>query len=382
MKIAICGTRGIPACYGGFETFAEELSTRLVDNGYKVVVYGRSHVISYTEKYFRGVEIRLLPSIKNKYLETPIHSFLTFLHLIFYRVDLALVCNAANSPFLWILRLAGIPVVVNVDGIERNRAKWNSLGKLWYLLGEYCSSIFANKVISDAEVIRQYYHETYNIDSTVIPYGYSKISEELLESKTNNLVIELADDKILKRFNLLSGQYLLYVSRLEPENNALVVIKAYNQLPPDVQNKYPLLIVGDAPYADEYKKKLYEIATKNVIFAGFVFGEDYKTLQTAALLYIQATEVGGTHPALVESMGFANCIISNDTPENREVLSDCGLFYLKNNELDLAGKFSSLLNEPYKILEFRRKALSRAQNVYSWDSVTKKYEDLILDFFS
>ncbi|MCB0325812.1 MAG: glycosyltransferase, partial [Bdellovibrionales bacterium] len=109
-KVALCGIRGIPACYGGFETFAEELCPRLVERGYEVVVYGRSHVISHSEPLYKGVELRLLPAPKHKYLETPVHTIRSFLDLWRRPVDCVLLCNAANSPFIPIARLRGIPV--------------------------------------------------------------------------------------------------------------------------------------------------------------------------------------------------------------------------------------------------------------------------------
>ena len=198
LKIAICGTRGIPACYGGFETFAEELSTRLVERGHSVRVYGRSHVIDYSESSYKGVEIELLSAPKHKYLETPVHTFKSFLHLLSNPVDAVLICNGANSPFAWIPRFLGrTPITINVDGIERLRGKWNSLGKLWYLLGEFCSVLFANIMISDAEVIREYYKDRYKKDSVVLRYGYRNVPEESVQSKIKDTNIGLDDTCLL-----------------------------------------------------------------------------------------------------------------------------------------------------------------------------------------
>lgn len=390
MKIAITGIRGIPACYGGFETFAEELSTRLVQRGHEVIVYGRKHVIKYAEPLYRGVNIRLLPAPRHKYLETPVHSLLSFIEILRRRVDVVLVCNAANSPFLWILRLARIPTVVNVDGIERKRAKWNILGKLWYRLGEFSSVLFASELVSDAEVIRSYYREKYRRDSTVIRYGYSEalggksISGEplartrILGKKTSGddgLTSRLAEGNIFQELRIAPGRYLLYVSRLEPENNAHRVIAAYNKLPLELQRR-PLLIVGDAPYAKDYILGLRSQAGNNIHFLGFRFGEDYQLLQLGAYLYIQATEVGGTHPALVEAMGYANCIVANDTPENREVLGNAGMYYRKNDEHDLSQILRFLVANEQQVLSYRKAALLRAEANFSWPEIVNEYEQL------
>ena len=378
LKIAICGTRGIPACYGGFETFAEEISKRLVERGHQVRVYGRKHVISYDKQYYNGAEIVLLYAPKHKYLETVIHSFLSFIHLLKNKVDVVLVCNGANSPMIWIPRfLGGMPVVVNVDGIERNRGKWNILGRLWYRLGEICSVYLSNSFISDADVIRDYYQDTYKRASVVIPYGHREIEKNSLEKKLKGTKIEILKGQgMFDELGIESNKYLLYVSRLEPENNAHIVIKAYNQIK---SAKMPLVIVGDAPYANEYKSYLKSIAGDGVVFAGFRFGDSYQELQKNAYLYIQATEVGGTHPALVEAMGYANCILVNSTPENLEVVSDTAIAYDFNCSDSLAEKISVLLSNQDLLIKYRNLAYNRAKMHYSWDKITLDYEQFLSD---
>jgi glycosyltransferase involved in cell wall biosynthesis len=184
-----------------------------------------------------------------------------------------------------------------------------------------------------------------------------------------------APDRIFQDLGIQPGEYLLYVSRLEPENNAHRVISAYNGLPDELKQR-PLVIVGDAPYAREYIDGLHAVAGPSVIFAGYRFGSDYEQLQRGAYLYIQATEVGGTHPALVEAMGFANCIIANGTPENKEVLGDSGLFYTKNSEEELTRLLTELCRDSQSVLPYRRRALERAEACYSWDNICSDYEHL------
>jgi len=174
LKVAILGTRGIPARYGGFETFAEELSQRLVSRGHGVTVYGRR---GFFERgggpdEYKGVGIRRAPTVRHKYLETPVSALFSILDVAARGgVDGVLLCNGANSPFAFILRLRGIPVFINVDGIERKRGKWNVLGRLWYRLGERCSVWFASRVVADAEAIAGYYLDRYGCRAEVIAYG-------------------------------------------------------------------------------------------------------------------------------------------------------------------------------------------------------------------
>lgn len=376
-SITICGIRGIPACYGGFETFAEELSTRLVALGYDVTVYGRTHVIEYPEPLYRGVRIRLLPAPKHKYLETPVHSLRCFLDLLRHPPDVLLVCNAANSPFVWLPRLRGIPVAVNVDGVERKRAKWNWLGRAWYLLGELCSVAFASEIVADAKVIRDYYLSTYRCRSTVIGYGYRANHEEAVDAKVRSGADSYESD-LFTSLKIRPNAYILYVSRLEPENHAHTVIAAYNRLPEQVRAAFPLVVVGDAPYARDYVEGLHRLAGEGVIFTGYRFGADYEVLQLGAAVYVQATEVGGTHPALVEAMGFGNCIVANDTPEHREVLAEAGIYYAKNSELELTGQLTELLARPEQRATLRQAARTRALREYSWAKITHDYESLLL----
>ncbi len=364
LRIVLLGTRGVPARYGGFETFAEQLSTRLVQRGHHVTVYGRCGFFSRWGKRdsYRGVERRDTPTIFHKYLETPLHAFTSFLDVLFRRCDAMLVCNAANSPFAWILKLKRAPLLINVDGIERNRAKWNSLGKLWYRLGERCSVWLATRVVSDAEVIADYYRDEYGCESEVIPYGVHPQPRP--------------PGEVLKSFGLQPREYILYVSRLEPENNALGVIEAYNALAAADSSAPPLVIVGDAPYATEYKQRLKATACDRVVFTGFQFGAAYEELQANCRLYVQATEVGGTHPALIESMSYGNCVIANGTPENLEVIGEAARSFPKNDFVALSALMGELLRDRSQAEELGRRAKDRALGTYSWDAVVLKYEAL------
>lgn len=361
LKIAIIGTRGIPARYGGFETFAEELGAGLVARGHAVTVYGRRRFFEKGERRFlhRGVSVALLPTIRHKFFDTVINAIVSFLWVtLFARPDVVLVCNAANAPFAWILRLGFIPFAINVDGIERMRSKWNWLGRLWYRIGEKTSVLFAQKVVADAGVIARYYKRSHNCSPTVISYGARVIGRQPGDT--------------LSELGIEQGKYLLYVSRLEPENNALGVIQAYKRAAPGM----PLVIVGDAPYASRYKESLKKEASSGVIFAGFRFGEAYQELQSHCYAYVQATEVGGTHPALIEAMAYGNCVIANGTQENVEVLGEAGLFYWKNDFETLSERMKLVAKDPKLVSRLGAKAEERARKRYAWEGVIEQYEEL------
>ncbi|MBC7900226.1 MAG: DUF1972 domain-containing protein [Saprospiraceae bacterium] len=358
MHLAILGTRGIPANYGGFETFAEELSTRLVARGHEVTVYCRSHHIEPGKSEHEGVKLKVLPTIRHKYLDTITHTFLSALNAVPKRFDAVLICNAANSPFIPILTWTRTPVAVNVDGLERKRKKWNWLGRLYYRIGEKASVWFATEVVTDAKVIQDYYSTEYGAATTMIAYGAN--------------VERRPDPKAIEEYGVEPHSYILYVSRLEPENNAAMVIEAFKKVRTDLK----LVIVGDAPYADEYKKLLMSLASgdERIIFTGFVFGAGYKALQQNAYTYVHATEVGGTHPALIEAMGYGNCVLTYDTPENMEVAGDAAISFSGTD--DLAEKLQTVADDEEIVGRFRTQAQERIREAYSWDNITDQYERL------
>jgi glycosyltransferase involved in cell wall biosynthesis len=354
MRIALLGTRGIPANYGGFETFAEELSRRLVARGHQVTVYCRSR---HGSPRYLGVDLKYIPTIRHKYLDTLAHTFFSTLHLVFHRHDVALYCNAANAVFTWMPRVTGIPVALNVDGLERKRKKWNAFGRKWYHMSEWLSTWMPTATVSDAENIRFYYRQTYMKETTFIPYG----------ADTG----KLQSTAVLDRLGLQPGEYFLYVSRMEPENNALLVRQAFE----GVQTSKKLALIGDAPYASEYIASVRDTRDPRIVIPGAIYGDGYKELQSHCFAYIHATEVGGTHPALIEAMGRGALTLYLDTPENREVAGDVAIAFKPGNLVAML-EFALSCTEQDRAA-FREAAEQRVRQRYSWDYVTAAYEQLL-----
>jgi glycosyltransferase involved in cell wall biosynthesis len=355
VRIAILGTRGIPANYGGFETFAEELSTRLAARGHRVSVYCRER---HDFSDYRGVKLIPLPSVHHKYLSTLTHTFLSTLHLLAHRVDVALYCNAANAVFTILPRLCGIPVALNVDGIERKRRKWNVFARAWYQASEYLSTVLPNRFVTDAEAIRRYYKERYNKDSLFIPYGADGVRAETRGA--------------LENLGLAPFQYFLYVSRMEPENRALEVRQAFEQSPTPMK----LALIGDAPHADAYIRTVRDTKDDRIVIPGAIYGIGYRELGSWCFAYIHATEVGGTHPALIEAMGRGNLVLYLDNAENAEVCGDAGLPY--HDEASLTARIKEVLQmTEFERASYREKAAARARERYDWEVVTTQYEALL-----
>jgi glycosyltransferase involved in cell wall biosynthesis len=308
------------------------------------------------ESPWRGVALRYLPTIRHKYFDTLTHTLLSTFHLLFHRCDVALYCNAANAILTAVPRLAGMPVVLNVDGIERKRKKWNRLAKGWYALSERLATFLPAAVVTDAHSIADYYLERYGKTTHFIPYGAGVGKTETQDA--------------LRSLSLEPGRYFLYVSRMEPENHALETRQAFEKVRTDMK----LALIGDAPYAADYIRQVRASSDPRIVMPGAIYGRGYQELGSHCFAYIHATTVGGTHPALIEAMGHGALVLYRDTPENAEVAAGAGIPF---GEHDLAEKIEHALTLSDDDRNgLRRRAMERVRDRYSWDAVTADYERL------
>jgi glycosyltransferase involved in cell wall biosynthesis len=356
MRIAILGSRGIPGNYGGFETCAEELATRLVECGHEVSVYCCKPYSRLDEAWYRGVRRVVLPTIRHKSLEKVVYSVLSLVHVLFAGADVVLVLGIAAAPFCFIPGLARIPVVLNTDGLEWRRRKWGRLASRYLRFAERAACFTATRLVTDARCVKEYYRDTYGAESTFIPYG-ARPAPPVANGTLGSLGVD-------------PDNYLLYVSRFDPENNGLLVRRAFE----GVRTDMPLLMVGSAPFADGYVRQVRDTTDPRVRFPGAIYGDGYLELQSGAHIYIQATEVGGTHPALVEAIGLGRCVIANDVPEHREVLGDAGLYY-DGTVSGLRRRLQEAIDHPDLVEGCRARARVLAER-YSWDRIVRDYETL------
>jgi glycosyltransferase involved in cell wall biosynthesis len=361
LSVALIGSRGIPNRYGGYETLMEELAVRLVARGFRVTVYCRSHSTPRTLRSWQGVELVVLPTLRTKYLDTPVHTLLSCFHAAARGYDAALVVNSANALFVPLLRGGGVPVALHVDGIEKRRAKWGPVGRAVYAFSERLACVLPDELVTDAEVIRRHYLERYGAESVPITYGVDPRPPR--------------ETGVLERLGLESRRFFLYVSRFEPENNPHRVAAAYRSVGGDL----PLVMVGGAPYAGEFIQSFTRGADPRILFPGPIYGEGYRELLSHAFAYIHATEVGGTHPALVEAMGYGNCLVVNGTPENREVAGDpgdAGLYFQAEKPETLAAALEEIRRDPEETRRRGARAAARAARLFSWERVADQYAEL------
>ena len=354
------GTRGLPAAYSGFETAVENLGSRFAARGHEVVVYCRPHMVEGRHPSYKGMKLVYVPTIRNKYLDTFVHTFLCTLHMgLVVRPDVAIYFIAGNSPFACLSRLLGVPSMINVDGLDSQRAKWPAFAKAYLRWAERNAPRFATRTITDSRAVQKFYRVRHHAETVYIPYGSALPDGD--------------SEEVLERYGLGRRNYVLFVGRLVPENNAHVLVEAFAGLDTEVK----LVVVGDSSYADDYRAALRTCDDPRVIFTGYLFGEDYRTLLRNAAIFVAPTEVGGTHPVIVEAMGAGNCVVVNDHEPNREAIGEAGVAYVGlEGSAGLRHVLGSLLADADEVERYRGLAVARARDVYSWDAVTTQYEEL------
>jgi glycosyltransferase involved in cell wall biosynthesis len=356
LRIALLGTRGIPANYGGFETCAEELATRLAGRGHRVSVYCRTPQIDFPGGQYRGVRLIKRPTIRNKYLDTIVHSSISAIDAIFRRYDIVYVFGVGNSPVCALLRLGRLPVLLNVDGLDWQRDKWPPAARWCLRQAERVAVRVANRTITDSPNVRDYYRDQRGVELEYIPYGADPIYTP--------------PNGTLEAHGLEARSYFLYVGRLEPENHVHGLVTATRA----AASRMPTVVVGDAPYADDYKATLRRESDGLVRFTGAIYGSGYWELNQNAYAYIFPVVASGTHPALIEAMACGNCVLARDTPDNRHVGADTVRYFSDADELSALMRWAE--SSPEDVAQLGKQAATRVRELFDWERVTSEYLEL------
>lgn len=351
------GTRGVPARYGGFETAIEEVGRRLAARGHRVLVYSRNpDRTNPLPTRHEGMRVVELPAMRRRSLETLSHTGASVAHLLARpHPDVAVVFNSANAPFLPALRAARVPVATHVDGLEWQRGKWGPGGRRYYRAAEAAAVRYSDALIADAQGIAEYYDLEFNAPTELISYGAPRI-----EPGTGRLA----------ELGLSPGGYHLVVARFEVENHVDVVVEGYT----GSGARLPLVVVGAAPYADEYTRRVESLADSRVRFLGSVWDQELlDQLYAGALVYHHGHSVGGTNPSLLRAIGAGAPVDAFDVSFNREVLAGAGRYW--RTAQDVAALVTSAEADPGARAERAAASRERAAG-YDWDEVASRYEDL------
>jgi glycosyltransferase involved in cell wall biosynthesis len=340
MKIAIIGIRGIPIIYSGFESFITNLAPDLVKKGFRVIVYCRSHYVKRKIRRHKGVNLIYLPTLQNKYLETFIHSLFATIHAcLITHPRVIYYLGVGNAPFVAIARLLGIKTLINVDGLDWKRKKWNWFGHHYLRFCQWLATKLAHVVITDSLFMRDYYKNEYSKDTVYIPYGfYPKFKE---------------NPKILTKYNHKKNQYFVWVGRIVPDNHLEELLEAFIRL----KTNYKCVIIGDSYYEEKYKSHIYSYAEKDkrIVFTGFLSRDNYATLVKNAFCYVETKKSGGTHPSFIEAQGWNGFVLPNDYLINNK-------FFKKNRRLIYQNK------------ENTRRKFNKNKILKNYVSLFKRYE--------
>jgi glycosyltransferase involved in cell wall biosynthesis len=362
--LRILGTRGVPAAHGGFETFAEYLALHLVERGWQVTVYcqeqGREPL---WHDQWQGVDRVHIPVASTGAASTIVFDWRATRHAS-RTPGLCLTLGYNTACFCALLRVAGVPNVINMDGIEWQRAKWGPVAKLWFWLNEHAGSWLGNHLVADHPEIANHLARVAPRDKiTVIPYGAPRLVD-----------MPTAPAPVLAQ-GLEPGRYLTLIARPEPENSVLEVVQAYSRQPRGM----PLVVLGAYDKANAYHAAVRAAAGPEVRFLGAIYDKPVvQALRQHSLAYVHGHQVGGTNPSLVEALGAGNAVIAHDNRFNRWVAADAGCYFRSADEL--AAVFTRLLGDERALQTLREAALRRFEAEFTWPAVLQTYEQMLLRF--
>ncbi|MCA4133069.1 glycosyltransferase [Arthrobacter sp. M4] len=354
-SVAIIGTRGYPSYYGGFETAVRKLAPYLADKGWDVSVYGRPGQKNDDPNRDHRVRVIETRGVESKSLSTLSFGLTSCLHAMVAKPDVAVVMNVANGFWLPLLALRGIPTIVNVDGIEWERAKWGKAAKAVFRLGARMTARFGTVLVADSVEIQRRWQVDFARSSVYIPYGGEAArSDGSLEAP------------------LLRRKYVLAVARFVPENTIPEFLEAARSLARD----HVVVIVGSSGYGGPLDEAAETLAQEspNVRWLGHV-ADDRRLLSLwkNAGAYFHGHSVGGTNPALVQAMANGAPTVARDTVYNREVLADAGEFCQPTAD-SIEQAIRRLMDSPELQERLSTAALRRLSEGFTWDSVCEKYE--------
>jgi len=364
MNIAIIGSKGIPATYGGVERHVEELATRLVSFGNDVTVYSRKWYTNFDGNKYNGVSIKNIKSIKTKSLDTISYTFLATINAMKSDFDIIHYQGVGPALLSFIPRLFSNKKIVSTFHCEDYKhSKWGIFAKMFLKFGERALCLFSHSIISVSKRLRNKTEFSYKTNSSYIPNGVSDITEKL-------------NYDILSKFNLTKNGYILAVLRFVRHKGVHYTIDAYNALPANIRSNFKFVIVGgpdkDPSYYNEIKERIGD--SENIILTGVLNKIELKELYANAKLFVHASSTEGLPITVLEAMKFGAPVLVSDIPEHLEIIEDGNGFLFENrNSQDLYYKLLILLADfNYSLLDDTSKRANKfVLKNYNWDKIVK-----------
>lgn len=356
---ALVGSRGFPSTYGGFETFVRRLAPYLAAQGDRVTVYGRGG--NRGARMVSGVRCITTMGYDSNSLSTLSYGLTSTWHGRSQDFDAALVLNVANGFFLPVLRQAGIPTAVNVDGIEWERDKWSRLGKTVFRLGADLTARHATEIVVDSQEIGRIWRTRFGRDGIYIPYGAD--------------VVRKLDDAKIREKGLEAGTYALVVARLVPENNVDLFLDALERVGPSL----PAVVVGGANRPSKLVERLRacDDSQRKFHWLGHVDDQDLLSqLWNHCAVYFHGHSVGGTNPALLQALGHGAPTLALDTPFNAEVI-DNGEQLVSDDASVIATKLQEVAEDPVRQRRYANCGRTVVSERFAWSDVLAAYRETL-----
>ncbi|MDO8350132.1 MAG: DUF1972 domain-containing protein [Gallionella sp.] len=361
--LRILGTRGVPAAHGGFETFAEHLALYLAAQGWRVVVYCQEDGVgSVFEDAWQGVERVHIPVEQTGPKGTIVFDWKATAHAAQFG-DLCLTLGYNTAIFCTLLRVKGIPNLINMDGIEWSRAKWSGVAKTWFWLNDWAGCWLGNHLVADHPKIKLHLSSRVREDKiTMIPYGADLLEDAPVEA--------------VRALGLEPGRFLTVIARAEPENSLLEIVSGFSRKP----RGYQLAVLGKyEPEKVAYHRAVMEAAGPEVLFLGAIYDKAVvRALRFHSLAYLHGHQVGGTNPSLIEAMGAGNPVIAHDNQFNRWVAGDSARYF--SGAEACSDRLDEVLQDANLLGEMREGILQRHQEEFTWGKVLAEYEALLTEW--
>ena len=358
MRIAIIGSRGIPARYSGVERAVEEVARRLVLKGHEVTVYCRPGTCSTNE--YHGVKLVFLPTWHSKNFGTIIHVLFATIAVIFRNAEVVHYHALGPSFFSFIPRIFGKKVIVTVHCLDWQRKKWGFLARIFLRFCQYPAILCSHRMIVVSQVLKDFFEKKFKKDVHCIPNGAGFVTDR--------------DFSDVLKYGCEKDSYVLCVGRLVPEKGTQYLIKAFNELKTDKT----LVLAGESSFTDRYVNLLRNLAGARVKFLGFVEGPELVALYKNAYMVVLPSEVEGAPLVLLEAMNYGKCVLSSDLPDCQEILGTTGAYFRSKNYADLKRHLEELLANPLLVQEYGQKAGNRVRRLFDWDRVADATENVYL----
>ncbi|MBI2426326.1 MAG: glycosyltransferase family 4 protein [Candidatus Kerfeldbacteria bacterium] len=362
--IAFIGQKGISNVTGGVETHVRELSFRVAEKGFPVIVYARPYTTSKDEEMIGGVRVKRLPSLRTKHLDTITHTLLATLHAVWIGADIFHFQSIGPSLLAFVPRLfrPHARVMVTFHSIDREHGKWGRFAKWVLRCAEWTALTFPHVTITTSETNAAYARRTYNKDAIVIPTGVVR-------------PVSRPAQKITEQFGLCANEYILIASRLIPHKNIHLVIEAFKQIQTDVT----LAIAGDASYTDSYEASLRALSDGDdrIVFCGRQDGEMLEELFSNCLFYVNMSNSEGCPTATLEAMSYGKPVLVSSIPVNHEIAATAGTYALRNVQ-SIVQKLREMLARHDVLMarspEIQEETLAR----FDWQTVVEKTTNVYL----